>query len=218
MISLNNSKITKRLIIFFLLTFIPLQGCNNMENKYNMDMNDTSIIDEYTNKESKKMGKCALFGLGTLVGIIIASVIEIPSILITKQNQLTSQNSQFTNEIVTSQSQLTLLANAIIPVLANNENAIYGLTNNTIITGNSNEINNLNYNDILGIKYVNLTSNANLYTAEEEFDFISLTQVLSSISGLQSVAFINQYISNPINLTSTSLSSFDVSGSYFNSR
>lgn len=211
-------KISRYISICFLITSLSIQGCNNKSLNYNMDVEDNYIPDENQNKKNKGQGNCAILGLGCIAGICIASIIEIPSMLITKQNQISNQSFQLSSVINNFESQSKSLANAIIPILAENENAIYSLANGTNIIGISISSNNINYDDILGITSISLISNSTLYTAEEEFNFQSLTQILPSLNELKETIFSNQYIAIPINLTTTSITNIDLSGSYLNSQ
>lgn len=209
-----------------LLTSVFLHSCINMESKYNgenevlasgayfddkeSDLKPKSLLDNKNNRTCKYL----LIGVGGLcLGAAIATAIEVP----VYNSYLSDQSNQLSGSLSYAKSQATLLSNAIIPVLAENENAIYGLADGTFIYGNSSSISNLDPNEILGINSVNLTSTTStLYTAEQEFNLASLTQILPSLTDLTDVTLVNQFIAEPITLVTTSLNSITLSGSCLN--
>lgn len=197
----------KKVLSILTITTYFLQSCTNV-NSVNGMQNEVE-----SPKNRNETGKILAFiGIGATIGAAIVTAVVVP----VYNGYLSNQASQLYSDISVTQSQSTLLASALIPTLAENKNAIYSLANGTSITGNSNNIASLSYSDILGITAMNLTSNNTIYTAEEEFNFVSLSQILPSLNGLESINIINQYFPNSIDLSTTSLNSINLSGSYLN--
>lgn len=218
----NINNILKQPVKSCLLASVFLHSCINMESKYNMEVTSSAYFDENDSNlkpkslldKKNRTSKYVLIGVGGLcLGAAIATAIEVP----VYNGYLSDQKNQLSDSLSYAKLQATLLTNAIIPILAENENAIYGLANGTSIYGNSSSISNLGPNEILSINSVDLTSTAStLYTAEQEFNFLSLTQILPSLNDLTNITLINQFIAEPVNLVSTSLNSITLSGSCLN--
>lgn len=128
----------KKILSILVISTYLLQSCTNIDSVHGMQNEVESP------KNKNETGKILAFiGIGAAIGAAIVTAVVVP----VYNGYLSNQSSQFYSDISATQSQSTLLASALIPTLAENENAIYTLANGTSITGNSNNIASLSYNE-----------------------------------------------------------------------